>query len=86
MPYISIDIDLDDIISDLSDREIQNLVNNLYEDGYYQQKLENKFDDGYSELSIIEKEFRDNLAKLKLNYLSLSNEELEIIETLAKRF
>jgi hypothetical protein len=86
MPYISIDIDLDDIISDLSGRELQNLVDDLYEDGYYQKKLEKKLNEGYSELSITEQEFRDNLMKLKLNYLSLSNEELEIIEKLAKRF
>lgn len=86
MPYINIDIDLDDIISDLSERELQNLVDNLYEDGYYQKKLENKLEDGYYNISITEQEFRDNLAKLKLNYLSLTNEELEMIEKLAKKF
>lgn len=86
MPYINIDIDLDDIISDLSERELQNLVDNLYEDGYYQKKLEKKLEDGYYNISITEQEFRDNLAKLKLNYLSLTNEELEMIEKLAKKF
>ena len=64
MPNISIDIDLDDILSDLSERELQNLVDDLYEDGYYQQKLEKKFDDGYYNLSITEQEFRETKIKL----------------------
>jgi hypothetical protein len=87
MTYISVDVDLDDILNQLSDRELQRLVDDLYDDGYYQQKLENKLNvDDDSSVSINEQFFRRELSKIRDNYLNLTNEEIELIEKIAKRF
>jgi len=40
MAYINMDIDLDEIIDGLSSHEKQELVDELYIDGYYQTELE----------------------------------------------
>jgi len=36
MAYISVDVDVDDVLVALSDRELQRLADDLYDDGYYQ--------------------------------------------------
>jgi len=87
MTYISVDVDLDDILNQLSGRELQRLVDDLYDDGYYQQKLENKLNvDDDSSVSINEQFFRRELSKISDNYLNLTNSEIQIIEAIAKRF
>lgn len=43
MTYVSIDVDMNDILSELSSREKQNLADELYDDGYYQSELEKDF-------------------------------------------
>ena len=40
MTYINIDVDVDDVVEQLSSREKQKLVDALYDDGYYQTELE----------------------------------------------
>ena len=45
MTYISIDVDVDDVLSGLSSRELQRLADDLYDDGYYQTQLENQLMD-----------------------------------------
>jgi hypothetical protein len=87
MTYNSVDVDLDDILNQLSGRELQRLVDDLYDDGYYQQKLENKLNvDDDSSVSINEQFFRRELSKISDNYLNLTNSEIQIIEAIAKRF
>jgi hypothetical protein len=87
MTYISVDVDLDDILNQLSGRELQRLVDDLYDDGYYQQKLENELNvDDDSSVSINEQFFRRELSKISDNYLNLTNSEIQIIEEIAKRF
>lgn len=89
MTYISVDVDLDDILNELSDRELQRLVDDLYDDGYYQQKLEKKLElgsDTDTTVSLNEQLFRAELSKIHSNYLNLTNEEIELIEKIAKRF
>jgi hypothetical protein len=87
MTYVSVDADLDDIISGLSDREKQDLIDDLYEDGYYQSKLENQLlGDTDNTVSVNEQLFRTGISKLSSNYLNLTHSELDILENIAKRF
>ena len=88
MTYINMDIDLDDIIDGLSSYEKQELVDELYSDGYYQTELEKQIYAGseYDNVSLNEKLFREQLGKISSNYLSLTNEEQEIILKISKRF
>jgi hypothetical protein len=87
MTYISVDVNLDDILNRLSDRELQRLVDDLYDDGYYQAKLEEKLaSDDDSTVSLNEQLFRREVSKIHSNYLNLTNEEIQIIEGIAKRF
>lgn len=82
-----VEVDLDDVLSELSSNETQELVDDLYEDGYYQSKLEKELnsDDG-SSVSINEQFFRKELYKIRDNYLNLTNSEIQIVEAIAKRF
>ncbi len=88
MTYINMDIDLNDIIDGLSSCEKQELVDELYSDGYYQTELEKQIYAGseYDNVSLNEKLFREQLGKISSNYLSLTNEEQEIILKISKRF
>jgi hypothetical protein len=87
MTYISVDVNLDDILNRLSDRELQRLADDLYDDGYYQAKLEEKLaSDDDSTVSLNEQLFRREVSKIHSNYLNLTNEEIQIIERIAKRF
>lgn len=87
MTYVSVDVDIDDIINELSSRDIQKLVDSLYDDGYYQTELEKQLNsDDDPTISLNEQLFRAQITKLRANYLNLSNSELEFIENISKRF
>lgn len=88
MTYINMDIDLDDIIDGLSSYEKQELVDELYVDGYYQKELEKQIYAGsdYDNVSLNERLFREQLGRITSNYLNLSTEEQEIILKISKRF
>jgi hypothetical protein len=87
MTYISIDVDVDDVLNGLSSRELQRLADDLYDDGYYQTQLENQLmDDDDSTVSLNEQLFRKEVSKIHSNYLNLTNAEIQIIEAIAKRF
>ena len=84
MATLNIDIDLDDILYDLSSREKQQLVDLLYEDDYVPKKLEQQIDEYYNK-SINESEFISNLLKIKDNYINLSIEEIELFNKIGGR-
>lgn len=88
MTYINMDIDLDDIIDGLSSHEKQELVDELYSDGYYQTELEKQIytNSEYDNVSLNEQFFREQLGKISSNYLSLADEEQELILKISKRF
>jgi hypothetical protein len=87
MTYISIDVDVDDVLNGLSSRELQRLADDLYDDGYYQTQLEKQLmDDDDSTVSLNEQLFRREVSKIRGNYLNLTNAEIQIIEAIAKRF
>jgi hypothetical protein len=87
MTYVSVDVDIDDILNGLSSRELQRLADDLYDDGYYQTKLERELNsDDDTTISLNEKLYRNEISKLRVNYHNLTNQEIEILMNIAKRF
>jgi len=78
MSYISIDIDIDEILCEMSSKEKQKLVDDLYGDGYIPTKL--VVGDVFSS------DFDEACEKLKGNSWRLTNEEEEFILNISKRF
>lgn len=68
MPYI--DIDIEDFISELSSKELQQLADDLYEDGYIPTQIDNG--NGFTE-------FDEKVSWLIGNGWRLSREEEDII-------
>jgi hypothetical protein len=71
MTYISVDIDIDDVIYSLTDREKQNLVDDLYNDGYVAKKDTSEINNDY--------EWNEQVNKLFNNKWRLSKEDEETI-------
>ena len=68
--YVNVDVDIDDVISSLSDREVQELVDELYEDGYVAKKDKSvSTDDAWN----------DQTSKLFNNRWRLSEEDQKTI-------
>jgi hypothetical protein len=68
--YVSVDVDIDDVISSLSVRELQQLVDELYEDGYVAKKAEFPSTDDV---------WNDQIGKLSNNRWRLSEEDQKTI-------
>jgi hypothetical protein len=83
MAYISIDVDMDDILWDLSDRDKQKLVDDLYDDGFTPKEIKKKED---PPAAAAESLFNESLDKLKGKWNMLSAEEEQTIINIAKRF
>ena len=82
MAYINVDIDVDDILWDLDDRDKQYIVDELYEDGFTPKGMESD----NPLVSIAESFFNESLDKLKGKWNMLSAEEEQTIINIAKRF
>ena len=82
MAYI--DVDIDDVLYSMSARELQNLVDDLYEDGYIPKKLEKQ--EAREAPSIPEQFYLEAIDKLARSYHQLTSEEEQTIINLAKRF
>lgn len=68
--YVSVDVDIDDVISSLSVKELQQLVDELYEDGYVAKKDKSvSTDDAWN----------DQIDKLFNNRWRLSEEDQKTI-------
>ena len=79
MAYINIDVDLDEILWSLSNKEKQQLVNDLYNDGYIPKKL-------YKKLKNTNPDFDEACEKMMGKSWHLTKEEEEFIINLSKRF
>jgi hypothetical protein len=79
MSYITVDVDIDDIISSLSNSERQALVDNLYDDGYIPKQVEKESYEHEDEFSLA-------CQKLKYQSWRLSREEAQFIINISKRF
>ncbi len=77
-----IDIDPDEFIDNCSEREIEELIESLVESGYLTKTATTK----PSEKNVLDLEWDEIMDKLIRNRVMLSNEEEEMIRTIAKRF
>jgi hypothetical protein len=79
MSYITVDVDIDDVISSLSKSERQELADNLYDDGYIPKQVEKESYEHEDEFSLA-------CQKLKYRSWRLSREEEQFIINISKRF
>jgi len=87
MPYIRIDVDLDDVYNEMDRHDKRTIVEWLHEDGVLETHPNpeiRKIVRGDNE-SQGEKELRDNLTKIWNSYYLLTSEEEEIIKKLSSR-
>lgn len=84
MSWISIDVDLDDVYDNMCSRDRERMADWLKDDGYLSDEPE-----GYDippSTSLLESQFHDKLIGLSSKFYSMSNEEIEIIENLYKKY
>ena len=87
MPYININVDLDEIYDEMSRYDKEAMAEWLLDDGI----LENHKNLNIRELvrgneeSFDEEQFRNNLTKLWSNFYQLSSEDEESIKTIANK-
>jgi hypothetical protein len=81
---VDVDIDVEDFIAECSSREINDLINTLAKDGHLSSKQITKASS--KGLSVLEEEFSNKCIELALKFHSISNEELELIENLHKKY
>lgn len=95
--YISVDIDIDDILYSLSSSEQKRLLIELLEemDAKHIQEAVDKLKNQNKKLiavgltnesTFIEHDFNNCLTKLSANYISLKKEDQDIIEEIAKKY
>lgn len=81
-----IDIDIDDILNDMSGWECQELADSLYEDGYIPKQVQVGSDsllDGAE--TYLEQELSNTLMAIWSNRLHLTNSDKEILKTLSRK-
>lgn len=81
MTWISIDVDIDDILYNLSDREKQKLVDELYDDGFVQTQIST--DD--SNDNLLDVMWKESVTKLLNNRHMLTSEDEEIIKKISNK-
>mgnify|MGYP003350429130 CR=1 FL=1 len=83
MGWISIDVDLDDVYREMDRRDKEKMAIWLDEDGYFE---EPEGRDIPPSTSSLESQFHDMLIGLSSKFYSMSNEEIELIENLYKKY
>ena len=76
MSYVSVDVDIDDVLWEMSKRDKQILVDELYSDGYIPTPLVDRHTDDFS----------NACRKLMGQAWRLTREEEEFIINISKRF
>jgi hypothetical protein len=79
-----VDVDIEEFVDECSDREIQILIRYMVEEGKLPKTLT-----GYEpsqNLSVNETIWYETIEKIRSNRLTLTDEEIDIIENIAKRF
>jgi hypothetical protein len=88
MPYINLHVDLDDIYDEMDRSDKRTMAEWLHDDGILESHPNpeiRKIVRGDEE-SDGEKFLRDNLTKLWNSYYRMSNEDIELIEQLSKKY
>lgn len=81
MTRISIDVDIDDVLYNLSYREKQKLVEELYDDGFVQTQISR--DD--SNNNLLDVMWTESVTKLLNNRHMLTSEDEEIIKKISNK-
>lgn len=81
MPYVSVDVDLDDVYSELSNSDKRELVEWLTDDGYIDEPVISQ-----NSRSLRNEEFNEACLKLADSYYRLTQEEEEIIMKIVKKY
>ena len=87
MARIDVEIDVDDMYWDMSNREKQEMANKLYDDGITPEALESQIErltDRITETNL-ERDLSDLLDKIWSNRLFLTNDDIQTITTLSKK-
>lgn len=83
MAYINVEVDIDNVLWSMRDKEKQKLVDDLYEDGFIPKELESELN---QPTHAAEAPFVEALDKLKGKYNMLTAEEEQIIIKIANKF
>ena len=89
MPYIDVDIDVDDFLSYCSRRDIDDLIDALIEDEYLPKDVTRKKTtrpNEESKMGKMESSFTEKLEQLSNKYYTLSSEDEETLETIFKKY
>jgi hypothetical protein len=81
---VDVDIDVEDFLTECSSGEINDLINVLAKDGHLSSKQAIKASS--KGLSILEEEFFNKCTELALKFYSMSDQEIELIENLHKKY
>ena len=79
---VDVDIYIDAFYDELDSREKEQLVEWLKEDGYLVGRIAEYDTPG----TVLQDMFNENINKIKNSYYQLTNEEIELIEKLAKKY
>lgn len=83
MASVSIDVDIDDILYDMSSDEIQNLVDELYDDGYVPTQISSVPE---YQKNILDLEWDDLVGKMARNRLKMSDEDEQTIRNILNKY
>ncbi len=82
MAYINVYVDIDDVISDLSNKETQDLVDQLYDDGYEPSQLADSLD---VPSNVHDEMWFEVVDKIKRGRLQLNPEQEALIREIASK-
>lgn len=82
MSWITVDVELDEVYSQMRDRDKDRMVEWLKEDGYLTQR-DTEYEENTHPMQDI---FNESIDKIKNSYHLLSSEEQELIESIAKKY
>ena len=82
MAKVYVDVDIDEIYNNCYEREKHLLVELLYKDGYI-----TEYENVYTKPdSVLREMFNEDINKILENYLQLSQEEIDLISKIAKKY
>lgn len=82
MSWITVDVELDEVYSQMRDRDKQLIIDWLKEDGYLT-KRDTEFEENTHPLH---ETFNETINKIKQSYHILSSDEKDLIEQIAKKY
>jgi hypothetical protein len=83
MASVSVDVDIDDILWDMSSDELQSLADDLYNDGYIPTQLSSGRE---TQKNIMDLEWDDLVGKMARNRLQMSKEDEQSIRNILNKY